>query len=64
MPNLLLVQKHFASLQKGHIYLKNSNNFLLRNQVVAKEEIITLFICDTHATGCTHPQLTYKLLLL
>jgi hypothetical protein len=24
--------------------------------VVTKEAIITVFICDTHATGCTHPQ--------
>jgi hypothetical protein len=27
-------------------------------EVVAKEAIVTVFICDTHATGCTHPQLT------
>jgi hypothetical protein len=28
-----------------------------RSEVVAKEAIIVVFICDTHATGCTHPQL-------
>jgi hypothetical protein len=38
---------------------KNSNNCLLRNHF-AKETIITVFICDTHATGCIHPQLSYK----
>jgi hypothetical protein len=25
--------------------------------VVAKEAVIVVFICDVHATGCTHPQL-------
>jgi hypothetical protein len=28
-----------------------------RKEVVAKEAIIVVFICDIHATGCTHPQL-------
>jgi hypothetical protein len=35
-------------------------------EVVAKEAIIVVFICDTHATGCTHPQLRplYKFLYI
>jgi hypothetical protein len=34
-----------------------------RKEVVAKEAIIVVFICDTHATGCTLPQLEYVCLI-